>query len=289
MKSAEIVKEIRKRAGLNQSQLAKVLGVSFATVNRWENGHCEPTAAALHNLRMICSDHDIDFNKLKEDAVIITSEKSLTLYHGSRNGILGKIRPISREHCDFGRGFYMASNHNQPVSLICNFPMARLYTVKVDLSGLRILNIEVGIDWALLIALNRGRMENVKGSPLYSKFENMTKGCDLISGYTVSDRIFVILERFFDGEITDIAMQKSLAAIKSEKQYAAVNEKACSQIRIVEEEPMGEKELGYARKVSELYRTEELTRADDICKKYRREGTYFDEIVTGGNYRWGEY
>lgn len=38
------IKLIRFRLGMTQVELAKRLGVSFATVNRWENAQCEPSA-----------------------------------------------------------------------------------------------------------------------------------------------------------------------------------------------------------------------------------------------------
>jgi|SRR5579872_6943109 len=34
---------IRNRLGLSQEHMARLLGVSFATVNRWEGGHSGPT------------------------------------------------------------------------------------------------------------------------------------------------------------------------------------------------------------------------------------------------------
>lgn len=46
----------------------------------------------------------------------------VTLYHGSRSGIRGAIAPISRERCDFGKGFYMGTDKSQPLTLICNYP-----------------------------------------------------------------------------------------------------------------------------------------------------------------------
>ena len=37
---------------------------------------------------------------------------SVVLYHGSKNGLAGNIRPISRELCDFGKGFYMGAERD---------------------------------------------------------------------------------------------------------------------------------------------------------------------------------
>ena len=91
--------------------------------------------------------------------MIKTGEGIVFLYHGSKSGIKGGIKPISREYCDFGKGFYMGTDKMQPLTLICNYQNARLYTLRADLAGLRILDIEVGIDWALLIAYHRGKME----------------------------------------------------------------------------------------------------------------------------------
>jgi predicted ATPase len=47
------VRALREQAGLTQSQLAGRLGVAFATVNRWENGHTAPSAALLSGLERL--------------------------------------------------------------------------------------------------------------------------------------------------------------------------------------------------------------------------------------------
>ena len=36
---------IRRRLGLSQEQMARLVGVSFTSVNRWEGGHSTPTAS----------------------------------------------------------------------------------------------------------------------------------------------------------------------------------------------------------------------------------------------------
>lgn len=45
--------------------------------------------------------------------------KDIILYHGSRGGIEGNIKPESREKCDFGKGFYLGENPMQVRGLIC--------------------------------------------------------------------------------------------------------------------------------------------------------------------------
>lgn len=49
-----IVKRIRNTLLVTQGELAEELGVSFATVNRWEKGHHEPTMTQKRAIRDLC-------------------------------------------------------------------------------------------------------------------------------------------------------------------------------------------------------------------------------------------
>ena len=42
----DLVREVRQRLGLTQEQFASRLGVTFPTVNRWENGRTKPSPMA---------------------------------------------------------------------------------------------------------------------------------------------------------------------------------------------------------------------------------------------------
>lgn len=211
-----------------------------------------------------------------------SDNRNVTLYHGSKSGIRGAISPNSRESCDFGKGFYMGTDRNQPLTLICNYPNAKIYTLSVELSELKILNVEVGIDWALLVAYNRGKMESVKNSSIYNRFANLSKDYDMIVGYIANDRMFVVLDRFFNGEITDLALINSLSALKLGKQYAALTEKACQKIKILDEHELSENDRDKLKKESEANRSKGIEMANEICLKYRREGRFFDEILKDG-------
>ncbi|MFH1314390.1 MAG: helix-turn-helix transcriptional regulator [Candidatus Eisenbacteria bacterium] len=49
-----LLKEIRSQLGLSQEDLARELGVSFASVNRWENGQFKPSKLARAQLDSFC-------------------------------------------------------------------------------------------------------------------------------------------------------------------------------------------------------------------------------------------
>ncbi len=53
------IKELRQKALITQEELAVMLNVSFVTVNRWENGHFEPTMKAKRNLVRLFKKHNI--------------------------------------------------------------------------------------------------------------------------------------------------------------------------------------------------------------------------------------
>lgn len=42
MNFPELVKTVREKSGMSQEDLARALNVSFATINRWENGKTHP-------------------------------------------------------------------------------------------------------------------------------------------------------------------------------------------------------------------------------------------------------
>ena len=201
------------------------------------------------------------------------------LYHGSKSGLKGSIAPISRDKCDFGRGFYMGSERSQPLTLICNYPEAELYTLNIRLAGLKLLEIEPGLEWALFIAYNRGKLNHIKNTALYERFKSMAEGYDLIVGYIANDRMFVVLDRFFNGEITDEQCKHCLAATNLGMQYIFISEKAVSQAKLIERCYISDNEREYYKNI----RLEDAKLGDNKVKlarrQYRGKGLYIDEIL----------
>ena len=278
----DLIKAIRFAANMNQEQFASALGTTPLSINRWENGKTLPNRMAQTQLYNFCKEHAIDVAQLIIDKKAYgDTDNKLVLYHGSKKGIVGDIAPISRNECDFGSGFYMGTNTLQPLTLVCNEDKPKFYTVELDMTGLRVLTVEIGMDWAMLIAYYRKEMESAKGTPIYEKYAHMADGYDVIIGYIANDRMYTELSRFFNRTLTDVALINCLSALDLGKQYVAISEKACKQIKILKEEPLSGLELSLLKDMSAERRKEGIALAEEIEVKYRREGKFFDEILKG--------
>ena len=278
----ELIKAIRSAANMNQEQFASALGTTPLSINRWENGKTLPNRMAQTQLYNFCKEREINVVQLIIDTKAYeNTDDKLVLYHGSKKGISGDIAPISRNECDFGKGFYMGTTTLQPLTLVCNEDKPKLYTVELDMTGLKVLTVEIGMDWAMLIAYYRKEMESAKGTPVYEKYAHMADGYDLIIGYIANDRMYTELSRFFNRTLTDVALINCLSALDLGKQYVAISEKACKQIKVLKEYPLSQLELALLKDMSAERRKEGIALAEEIEVKYRREGKFFDEILKG--------
>lgn len=278
----EYIKGIRAAANMSQEQFAKAIGTTAVSINRWENGKAKPNKLAQKQLYEFCQEYNIDLvDMILKNKQVPSSEEHLVLYHGSKKGLTGEIAPISRAQCDFGKGFYMGTNTLQPLTLVCAEEKPKFYTVEMDLTGLKVLHVGIDLDWSMLIAYFRKEMESAKGTPIYDYYANYAKGYDVIVGYIANDRMYVELSRFFNKTLTDVALIHCLSALDLGMQYVAVTEKACNQIKILQEESLSQLELLALRDMSAKRRKAGVELATELEVKYRREGRFFDEILKG--------
>lgn len=63
------IQDIRLLMGLTQEEFAGIIGVTFPTVNRWENGHTKPSKLAVQQIEALV-------DKLGENG-----QKILAKYH----------------------------------------------------------------------------------------------------------------------------------------------------------------------------------------------------------------
>ena len=282
----ELIKFIRNSAGLSQQEFADELRMAFATVNRWENGKTTPPPSAQKAIYEFCLRQNVDIadfiiNNLKQEKLKLerSNPDFEVLFHGSKAGIDGDIAPKSRSQCDFGKGFYMGTEVQQPLTLICNYRNPILYFVAIDRAELNTLELPTDISWAFVVAYNRGRLERVKGKTLYRKYSELFQSRDLIIGDIADDRMFYVLDNFFEGNITDKGLVECLSTLNLGKQYVAVSPKACQAVKVLKEYKLSELELMALKDISEHNRQTGIERANEICRQYRRDGKFFDELL----------
>ena len=281
----KLIKQIRIYLNMSQTEFAEQLNVTFQTVNRWENGRAVPNKLAQSKMFDLCKEknvpvYDITLKKIAEESKAIKLEANrVLLYHGSKLGIEGAIEPKSRKQCDFGKGFYMGTDPGQALTLICDYEKSKFYIVSVNLDELANIEVPADIDWAMLVAYNRGKMEKIIGTSFYKKYRDMLLNKDLVIGSIANDRMFFVIDNFFVGNITDKALVNSLSALQLGKQYVTVSQKGCDAVRIEAEVELSYLERLFMKEVAEENRARGISIANDICKNYRREGMYFDEIL----------
>ena len=281
----KLIKQIRAYLNMSQTEFAEQLNVTFQTVNRWENGRAVPNKLAQSKMFDFCKEkhvpvYDMTLKRIAEESEAIKLDTDrVLLYHGSKSGIEGPIEPKSRKQCDFGKGFYMGTDPGQALTLICDYEKSKFYIVSVSVDKLAHIEVPADIDWAMLVAYHRGKMEKINGTPFYNKYRAMTLNEDLIIGSIANDRMFFVIDNFFVGNVTDMALINSLSALQLGKQYVAVSQKGCDSVHIEAEVELSYLERLFMKEVAEENRARGISLANDICKNYRREGMFFDEIL----------
>ena len=202
----------------------------------------------------------------------------MKFYHGSKNGISGPIAPISRDACDFGRGFYMGTEPTQPLTLICRVSGPRMYTCEADFDGLSLYRFSPDIDWALFIAYCRKRMPPKYRRIFAPRYREILKH-DVIFGKIANDKIFYVLDFFFDNLATDAAVIKSLSALNLGDQYCLKTRKACAKVSIAEERILGSGECRKLQIRSENQRRRAAAIVDRIMDENHHTGLMFSEIL----------
>lgn len=209
------------------------------------------------------------------------------LYHGSREGINGEIRPdVGRINCDFGRGFYMGEIPDQAKGLVIDSDYPFFYELTFKLSEIprnRILELD-GEDWIKVVLANRKNNESFNELKTVKRLLAELENYDVIIGKIADDRMNVAMQRFMDNLLTDKGLIACLQFVDYGKQYVAKTEFACSKIKIINE-PLELKKDGQEKEVkriveySSMKRNEGRTIVDEMGSKYYGDGKRLIDII----------
>ncbi len=217
-----------------------------------------------------------------KDMGFVALSSTLHLFHGSKSGIQGIPKPISRKTCDFGTGLYLSDNEYQPKNLIVNdqFGNRRFYNVTLNIDGLKILDLSGEKKlWCLFIAYNRNLLDLTVYPKLNAIFEHFNKGYDVIIGDIADDKMVLVLDQFFNNAITDEALYHAMTFVSLGKQYVLKTQKACNAAIFDEGVVLPPSTIRSLKDETSKREQSMLPRLNSVLKQYRRKGFYFDEII----------
>lgn len=61
---SDAIIKLRVKLNVSQTELAKILGVSFSSINRWEKGKYSPTIIAKEKLKVLFKENDIKLEEM---------------------------------------------------------------------------------------------------------------------------------------------------------------------------------------------------------------------------------
>ena len=200
----EDLKLIREMLNLSQEEISLFIDVDKKTITRLENNENYPTNETLEKIYNFAYKKGIKINKIKEMIYKEDNPKSKIIFHGSKNIIDGEISPnYGRRNNDFGSGFYCGESIEQTTSFVSRFSDSSVYILKFDDENWKCECFDVDQEWMLAVAYFRGRLKEYENNMIIKSIIEKVKKSDYIIAPIADNRMFRIIDRFIDGEITD--------------------------------------------------------------------------------------
>ena len=227
------VDDIKKLLKLSDEVLcSEYLNVSKMTYYRWKDQKQIPSNNDLEFFYNAIYLKKINLNKVKEELYLsLNSENVKILMHGSKTNLNGEISvTYGQSGKDFGQGFYAGESIDQAISFVSTYPTSSLYFLKLNnFLNIKKLELDISLDWLILVAYNRGRLEKYKNSNFLKKILEKAKNADLIIAPIADNSMYAIINEFLNGTITDEQCINAVSANRLGKQYVFLNDDIISQ------------------------------------------------------------
>lgn len=280
VKDLEYSKEILH---LSDEKFSKLLGISRSTYNRWRNGSVFPEKPALEKVYSAIYSEGINLNRVYEDLYLsLEKGNSKLLLHGSKMGL--KEEPsvaFSAAQKDFGKGFYTGESVNQAISFVSGYKSAVLYYFLLEnTSKIKTVNFDVSIDWMILVAYFRGKIDAYKNSSVLKKALKKIENADLIIAPIADNTMYSVINEFIEGSITDKQCINCLSANRLGKQYVFLNDSVIRKnLKMLRKAYICEAEKKAYEK--EKYEETSIGKTKVILakRKYAGVGKYIEELL----------
>lgn len=112
------------------------------------------------------------------------------------------------------KGFSAGESIDQAISFVSTYLTSSPYFLNI-----KKLELDISLDWLILVAYNRGRLEKYKNSNFLKKIFEKTKNADLIIAPTADNSMYAVINEFLNGTITDEQCINAASANRLGKQY----------------------------------------------------------------------
>ena len=277
----EDIKMVMELLDLQINDIAGIMGVEPITINRLLKNNIIIAKENMERLYSYVYRKKIHLNLIKSTLYEEDGEDySKVLYHGAKDKI---TEPISlargRENNDFGKAFYTGEGYPQAASFVSNRSDSRVYVFNLNVHKLNGLELGVNLEWMIMIAYFRGRLKRYENHPYILKLLDKLKGVDYIKAPIADNRMFMIIDTFIAGEITDMQCRHALACANLGNQYVLISDKAIKELKPIDTLYLCEDEKSYYLNK----RLEDSSISNDKVRlariKYKNQGVYIDEVL----------
>lgn len=205
----------------------------------------------------------------------------IILYHGSRGGIKGKIRPISRERCDFGAGFYLGQHEMQAKGLVAEDSAPVFYKVCLHLPEIpqdKIWYLN-GQEWLYTVLSHRENCKEFNQLQIAKELQEKAKKYDVIIGPIADDKMNAAIQAFSDGFLSDQGLIACLQHVGYGNQYVLKTPLACEKAEILEERPIRFYETDEIHKYNATMREKSRNIVHEVSQQYFGKGNLLKSII----------
>lgn len=281
----EDTKLIREMLDISQEEMANEIGVSKITILRIENQDTYPESETINKIYNFAYKKGIKANVIKEMFYREEITDKTLVFHGSKTMIKGEISfDYSKERNDFGKGFYCGESSEQAISYVAKYPDSSFYIISFDkTSDLVSCSFSVNQEWMLAIAYYRQKIEKYKNHPLIKSIIKKVEKSDYVYAPIADNRMFIIIDQFIDGLITDEQCKHCLAATSLGNQYVFLTHKAISRLKILERCFISSLEKEHFTIIKEADVNDGDNKIKAAMIKYRGKGKYIEELLYEDN------
>jgi transcriptional regulator with XRE-family HTH domain len=279
MNKANEISTLREILGISQKDLANKFGVSFETVNKWENGKEDIIPQKMELIYEFAEENNIRFNLIYEQLYIEMLESDeVLLFHGVKKQFDFPIDlSHSRAKNDFGIGFYLGTTFEQASTYITNVESKKVLAFNLNMKDLKVVEFKVDRNWMLAIAYYRGWIDKYENHKITKDLIKKIEEADIIIAPIADNRMFDIISEYVTNTITDMQCEHALAATNLGKQYVLKTNKAIDNLVFKRELYVCDTEKKRSLKKREELSENSMNKVSMARIEYKGKGKYIEE------------